>query len=110
VLSDLTKWEFIFLDRSKEEMQTKEEKENNNNLNNMVIEVPNSWVNKIELPKERFESQYPNFHKTTLYNKCKLELFTEFHRKDGMVKKISVFSDTAQTQLIEQQEFFANRK
>lgn len=38
------------------------------------------------------------------------ELFTEYFRRDGMIRRIHIFEDEERMKLIERQEFFANRK
>lgn len=84
VLNDLTKWEFIFLDsKTKEEVSVNAKDENN-------LEVPSSWVSKIDLAKENFEAQYPGCTKITFYRKCKLVSFRSplFFNDSGIIYRI----------------------
>ncbi|PRP72990.1 Pyruvate decarboxylase [Planoprotostelium fungivorum] len=63
-----------------------------------ALEVPTSWTNRIELSREQFYSRYPGSQKKILYHRY------------GMIRQINVYSDDERTILIEQQEFFLNRK
>ena len=57
----------MFLDRSKDDVSYKDNVVADSSV---MLEVPPSWVKKLEISKEKLESQYPNFTKTIVYSKC----------------------------------------
>eukprot|EP01116_Phalansterium_solitarium_P011902 TRINITY_DN2775_c0_g1_i5.p1 TRINITY_DN2775_c0_g1~~TRINITY_DN2775_c0_g1_i5.p1 ORF type:complete len:502 (-),score=200.22 TRINITY_DN2775_c0_g1_i5:220-1725(-) len=72
------------------------------------LEMPSPFSDKLELSKEDFDMQYPDCTKTVLYNKCRLDVFTEYFNKDGLVRRLSLTDDAGQ--LVETREVYANRK
>lgn len=107
MLSDLTKWEFVFLDR-KDEVQT--QKDITEVTSHMLLEVPPSWVGHLELSKEKYESTYPNHYKKVFYKKCCVEYFTEFHRSDGLVRRVQLYMDSQLKEVLEVREYYSNRR
>jgi hypothetical protein len=114
-LSNNVNWEFVLLDntspfakKDKDENEGDEEDEDEQKQT-QLLDLPPSWVDKLDISKEQFESKCPNGTKTTLYKNAKYEVFAEYHRKDGMVKRISYFAtDPIYSNLV--LEIFANRK
>ena len=79
----------------------------------VVVERPPSWVPKLKLSQEQFDTMCPRGHKTTKYKKCVHELFAVFGpcmRWDGMVERLCIFEDEACVTLLEERQTFARRK
>ena len=79
----------------------------------VVVERPPSWVPKLKISQEAFDTVCPRGHKTTKYKKCVHEMFAVFGpcmRWDGMVERLCIFQDEACVTLLEERQTFARRK
>eukprot|EP01112_Ceratiomyxa_fruticulosa_P015298 TRINITY_DN4476_c0_g2_i2.p1 TRINITY_DN4476_c0_g2~~TRINITY_DN4476_c0_g2_i2.p1 ORF type:complete len:915 (-),score=212.17 TRINITY_DN4476_c0_g2_i2:88-2832(-) len=99
-MGDPSKWEPVFISDASQDEQD----------NSQVLRAPNSWVEKLHLNKETYQERYPNGRKTIHYCGCTVEYFSEYNRSDGMVKRLYIYKDKTNTQLVEEREVFANRK
>lgn len=78
-----------------------------------TLEMPRSWVPKMAIAQEDFDTTCPRGHKTTRYHRCIHELFAVFgvcSRWDGLVEKLCTFSDDACKNKYEERETFRRRK
>lgn len=76
-----------------------------------ILDVPPSWVSKLELERSQFNLRYPpHGQRTILYHKAKLELFAENMHDEGTVSRLFLYKDRAQTIVEECREEFLNRK
>ena len=78
-----------------------------------TLEMPASWVPKMVIAQEDFDTTCPRGHKTTRYHRCIHELFAVFgpcSRWDGLVEKLCTFSDDACKNKSEERETFRRRK
>jgi hypothetical protein len=112
-LGDTMKWEFVLLDNNqpngkKKEIDAEEEEDDKDNLS-VVVDMPPSWVDRLVISSEQFESKCPSGGKAVFYKNAKSEVFAEYHRNDGMVRRISFTQkdDNFPNTLV---ETFANRK
>ena len=83
------------------------------NPDEVVIEMPPSWVPKLKISQEDFDTKCPRGHKTTRYSKSIEEIFAVFGpcmRWDGMTRRLCVFEDEACQTLAEERQVFARRK
>jgi len=118
-LSDNLKWEFLLLSNSqpsysfdkqddKADDQGSDDEENEE-LNSNILDLPRSWVDQLIVSKENFESVTPTGKKTIIYSNAKYEIFADYFRKDGLVKRIIYFADEKYNFKGKIHEFYSNR-
>ena len=56
--------------------------------------LPPSWCRAIRINQQQFESRSPNGCKIILYKRAKIELFAPHVKEDGLVKRITHYSDS----------------
>ncbi|KAJ3246304.1 hypothetical protein HDU78_007388 [Chytriomyces hyalinus] len=125
-LGDNSKWEFVLLDNTqpssygshaagngagkKEDNGSDDEDDNEGEENSEILDLPPSWVDRISITKEQFESKCPAGSKSMLYKNARVETFAEYHRLDGMVSRYTFFADESRGFYGEIREFFNNRR
>ncbi|KAJ3367026.1 hypothetical protein GGF32_000087 [Allomyces javanicus] len=138
-LADTTKWEFVFLQNPQPSLATSangtgtggsstnpgtsgaagsapagaEEEEDDGDAgdgDSELFDLPPSWVAKLDLSPAQFDSRCPSGSKVMTWRNVKLEIFAAYHRPDGMVARLTIFSDPARGVTGELHEKFANRK
>ncbi|KAI9350126.1 hypothetical protein BDR26DRAFT_851892 [Obelidium mucronatum] len=120
-LGDNSKWEFVLLDNTqpgamgsksgdKNEDNVSDDDEENEDENLEILDLPPSWVDRITITKEQFESKCPSGSKTMLYRNARVETFAEYHRMDGMISRYTFFAEEAREFYGEIRELFSNRK
>ncbi|KAJ3291052.1 hypothetical protein HDU79_002720 [Rhizoclosmatium sp. JEL0117] len=120
-LGDNSKWEFVLLDNTQpgatgnkgngdNEDNVSDDEDENEDENLEILDLPPSWVDRISITKEQFESKCPAGSKTMLYRNARVETFAEYHRQDGMVSRYTFFAEEAREFYGEIRELFANRK
>ncbi|KAI8843848.1 hypothetical protein BJ741DRAFT_589388 [Chytriomyces cf. hyalinus JEL632] len=125
-LGDNSKWEFVLLDNTqpssygshaagngagkKEDNGSDDEDDNEGEENSEILDLPPSWVDRISITKEQFESKCPAGSKSMLYKNARVETFAEYHRLDGMVSRYTFFADEPRGFYGEIREFFNNRR
>jgi len=115
-LGNAEKWEFMFPstdkplvvipDVNKDLLEIEDDDEN---IDEVTVDIPPSWVQKIEVSEKDFETRCPQGKKTIFYKKAKLEKFCDYLNKDGLVTRISVASDNDLKKIIEVIEIFKHR-
>lgn len=111
-LADNMKWEFVLLENTSPNARKGEEAEDDeDDKENIteIVDVPPSWVDKLQITQEQFESKCPSGGKATQFKNGKSEVFAEYHRNDGMVKRVS-FNENDKMFANMTAETFANRK
>lgn len=69
--------------------------------------APYSWVNNLELPKEKYDFRYPPDGKRTInLNKAKLQLFGKNIDPRGVICRVLEYDDNAQTIVVQCTELF----
>ncbi|KNE56166.1 hypothetical protein AMAG_02001 [Allomyces macrogynus ATCC 38327] len=138
-LADTTKWEFVFLQNPQPLLAASangtgaggsstnpvasgapgsapagaEEEEDDGDAgdgDSELFDLPPSWVAKLDLSPAQFDSRCPSGSKVMTWRNVKLEIFATYHRPDGMVARLTIFSDPARGVTGELHEKFANRK
>ncbi|KAJ3176009.1 hypothetical protein HK101_010520 [Irineochytrium annulatum] len=119
-LGDNSKWEFVLLDstqpgtgyRNQDSMQENDAASDDDDDDNSleILDLPPSWVERISLTKEQFESRCPSGQKMICYKNAKCETFAEYHRADGMVSRITFYTDEIRDFHGEIREKFSNRR
>ncbi|XP_053396904.1 dynein regulatory complex subunit 7-like isoform X1 [Mercenaria mercenaria] len=74
------------------------------------LDLPPTWVEPIRISKKDFEMRCPQGKKNKLYKRAKLEKFAHYLMKDGLVSRLSVYSDRELTDLVMTREYFAHRE
>ncbi|KAL6595936.1 hypothetical protein LY90DRAFT_667193 [Neocallimastix californiae] len=118
-LSDNLKWEYLLLSNSqpsysfdkqddKPDDQGSDDEENEE-LNSNILDLPRSWVDQLVISKENFESVTPSGKKIIIYSNAKYEIYADYFRKDGLVKRIIYFADDKFNFKGKIHEFYLNR-
>ncbi|GMI19216.1 hypothetical protein TeGR_g6973, partial [Tetraparma gracilis] len=95
-----------FEDDDGEEKEGADEEENDN-----VLDVPESWVNKLTIKRSLYALRFPpDGQRVILYKKAKHELFAENVHDQGCVSKLTLYKDLARTIVKECRETFVNRQ
>ena len=78
-----------------------------------VLDLPPSWVERLYVERDTYMQRYSKegqeVKRSTAYRKSRAELFAENLRHDGMVQKLSLYSDVARSKVVSITEVFANR-
>ncbi|KAI8847415.1 hypothetical protein BC829DRAFT_418416 [Chytridium lagenaria] len=120
-LGDNSKWEFVLLDNTQPGVASKNldavaengdgsEDEEEEESTSEILDLPPSWVDKIAVTREQFESRCPSGSKVITYKNARHEIFAEYHRTDGMISRITFFADDLKGFHGEIREKFKNRK
>ncbi|KAJ3373708.1 hypothetical protein HDU91_006037 [Kappamyces sp. JEL0680] len=119
-LGDTMKWEFVLLDNTQPNSHKRnkngdldatedDDEEEGVNAQSEIVDLPPSWVDRINLSQEQFESKCPTGGKTTQFRNAQTEVFAQYHRNDGMVQRV-VFNECDKTFANMTVETFSNRK
>ncbi|GAB1601479.1 dynein regulatory complex subunit 7-like [Argonauta hians] len=73
------------------------------------LDMPASWVEPLEVSLTDFEKRYPNGKKVILFKKAVMEKFADYKMPDGLVTRISLYSDYERSKLILVKEMFKHR-
>ncbi|KAI5635872.1 dynein regulatory complex subunit 7 [Phthorimaea operculella] len=73
------------------------------------LDMPASWVEKLDITAADFEQRYPGFHKQIHYKKVLVDKYSRYSQPTGVVKKITVFEDYALTKPLITYEYYENR-
>jgi len=89
---------------SGEEVKNPDEKIN-------ILDLPSSWVRKPILTREAYCRKYgKSGQRTQLFFKSKLESYAEHRHGQGLVNRLTIYSDRARTMPAEVREYFKNRR
>ena len=79
-----------------------------------VLDLPPSWVQRLFIDRDvylqRYSKEGQDVKRSTAYHKSRAELFAENSRKDGMVQKLTLYTNLARSTIVETTELFANRR
>ncbi|CAH0594363.1 unnamed protein product [Chrysodeixis includens] len=112
-LSDLNCWEhllagepfyrrqFVGIDTSDKRTAVETEKH---------LDMPCSWVEKLDISTNEFEQRYPGSHKVLHYKRVLLEKFSPYSQRCGIVKRIKIFEDYALTVPLHTYEWYKQRE
>ena len=79
----------------------------------VVVEMPPSWVPKLRISRENFDTMCPRGQKITKFLKCTHEIFAVFgecSRWDGLTQRLCTFADKACTLKEEERETYLRRR
>ncbi|KAJ3015324.1 hypothetical protein HKX48_004663 [Thoreauomyces humboldtii] len=121
-LGDNAKWEFVLLDNTQPggvDAQDDGEDAAGDNASDdgdedapasEILDLPPSWVEKLSVSTENFESRCPSGAKMVIYRDARHEVYADYFRKDGMVARTIFFSDDTRGYTGEIRETFQNRR
>ncbi|KAI8817432.1 uncharacterized protein EV422DRAFT_622654 [Fimicolochytrium jonesii] len=117
-LGDNAKWEFVLLDNVQPGSDPNDDAEDQANDvgsddgagGGEILDLPPSWVERLSVDKEKFESKCPSGAKMIMYRDARHEVYAEYFRKDGMVSRTIFFADDTIGFNGEIREIFRNRR
>ncbi|CAI8048479.1 Dynein regulatory complex subunit 7 [Geodia barretti] len=114
-LGDATKWESFFPSVDQPLLVVPEEStatlgEEKKPDDKEDFELPPSWVLPLHISSKDFETRCPQGKKTTLYHKSRLETFSDYLTSDGLVSRLSLYSDTARRSRVETRSVYRHRE
>ncbi|XP_031536503.2 dynein regulatory complex subunit 7 [Vicugna pacos] len=120
-LGDPVMWEYLLLGTDKPLLSPTEEEDNGVNDDDAVenlgkededksFDMPNSWVEQIEISPEVFETRCPNGKKVIQYKKAKLEKWAPYLNNNGLVCRLTTYEDLECTKTLEIKEWYQNRE
>ncbi|NXT26883.1 DRC7 protein, partial [Syrrhaptes paradoxus] len=120
-LGDAVHWEIV-LSRSSKPLQLLSDAEEEKKLPNsdtdvtqekeedLSFDMPPSWVAPIQISPREFETRYPEGRKVIMYKKAKLEKWPPYLNENGLVERLTVYTDLDCTEVLEVREWFKNRE
>ncbi|KAI9193105.1 uncharacterized protein BJ171DRAFT_604974 [Polychytrium aggregatum] len=109
-LGDNSKWEFLLLGNTQPGgniVKNNDDDDDNQGNDNQSEEDEEE---DLVLSKDQFESRCPSGSKTSYFRNAKLETFAEYHRNDGMVSRVTFYSNEDIEFNGEIREIFMNRR
>lgn len=79
----------------------------------VVPDMPPTWVPKLSIPRDAFDMRCPRGVKVKQYYRCQHEIFALFgecSRWDGMVERLIIYGDDEHSVVVETREIFRRRK
>ncbi|NXL66433.1 DRC7 protein, partial [Chordeiles acutipennis] len=76
----------------------------------MSFDMPLSWVSQIQISCREFETRWPQGRKVILYKKAKLEKWAPYLNGNGLVQRLTIYTDLDRTEVVEVREWFKNRE
>ncbi|XP_012275653.1 dynein regulatory complex subunit 7 isoform X2 [Orussus abietinus] len=73
------------------------------------LDMPMSYVDKIDINSLDFERRYPNGSKTIFYKKTKVELYAPYVQMDGLGQRLTIYEDYEYMTALSIQEQYVNR-
>ncbi|KAJ9591544.1 hypothetical protein L9F63_001898, partial [Diploptera punctata] len=96
-LTDLTCWEHLLAGEPwfsrKSNFTEDEESSVDIILMEKHLDMPASWVTKLDISNSEYENRFPKGQKTILYKKAKLEHFAPYVQEDGLITRITTYAD-----------------
>ncbi|XP_025745063.1 dynein regulatory complex subunit 7 isoform X2 [Callorhinus ursinus] len=120
-LGDPVRWEYLLLGTDKAHLSMAEDEEDGMNDDEDVenlgkededksFDMPSSWVEKIEVSPEVFETRCPNGKKVIQYKRAKLEKWAPYLNSNGLVCRLTTYEDLECTKTLEIKEWYQNRE
>ncbi|KAJ8714171.1 hypothetical protein PYW08_007791 [Mythimna loreyi] len=74
------------------------------------LDMPASWVEKLDITADDYEQRYPGSHKVIHYKKVLLDKFAPYSQRDGIIKRIRIYQDYALNELLTTYEWYKQRE
>ena len=75
-----------------------------------IVDVPKPFFAKIDLPIDKFIERFAGGTRSRKYTKWLLEQFSWNNRRDGIVKRLTTYTDATQLNVVEVREEYNARK
>ena len=75
-----------------------------------VVDLPPSWVDELSVEPEAFESKCPHGTRVLMELGTKTEVFAEYLKDDGMVKRVTRYADAEMKETVTKVSTYAHRK
>ncbi|XP_033127806.1 dynein regulatory complex subunit 7-like [Anneissia japonica] len=116
-LGDCIRWEYMFPGNEKPSLETAEEddlegfddEEDEEKEEEKYLDMPPSWSSEIKLTLKQFQSRCPKGKKTLLYKRSKLEKYSHYLMDDGLITRLSMYSDREMEDMTQVKEWYAHR-
>ncbi|KAJ7997812.1 hypothetical protein DPEC_G00216010 [Dallia pectoralis] len=117
-LGDAVKWEYLLcgatgpsqlLIPDMKKQQEVEDDEDEEVEVSQAFQMPPSWVNKINISQQDMETRCPGGVKVVQYRKAKLETFAPYLLRDGLVTRLTTYSDLDCTHPSTVKEWYRHR-
>ncbi|XP_037077304.1 dynein regulatory complex subunit 7-like [Pollicipes pollicipes] len=105
-------WEFLLL---RDAMRTPHPDEVETDLEEAVLdadrllEMPFSWVERLQVSKARYDERFPCGKKVTNFYRSKVEEFSPYSMKDGVVKRLTMYEDFGCETVVSVKETYLHR-
>lgn len=112
-------WEYVMInnedkkeDDDDEGVDEEEDDDGDNGVNNEdeLLDMPPPWSPKLYVSKDKFIELCPKGEKTLFYKKCKVEFFSDCKQEDGLVKRVTIYSDYKKLITKEVRSFYKCRR
>ncbi len=108
-LSNFKSWEYVFLESdpviAQEHYDDKESEQQQR-----IVDVPAPFFSEIVLPVDKFIERFSSGMRSRKYSKWLLEQFAWNSRRDGIVQRLTTFTDSTQLNISEIREEYNARK
>lgn len=75
-----------------------------------LADMPPSWVTRLHVPRDLFQSRCPSGHKRTTYRKGTLEKCAPYSREDGLIERITLYEGADAADVYETRCTYAERR
>jgi hypothetical protein len=75
-----------------------------------ILDMPPSWSERPDIPREAFHARCYQGEKTIFYHKCKVEQYAPYTQDDGLVQRITLYKDVRRQIPLEIRERFKHRR
>jgi hypothetical protein len=108
-LSNFKSWEYVFLESDPVNPQEQVE-DKSPDENQRVVDVPKPFFTEIVLPIDKFIERFAGGMRSRRYSKWLLEQFSWNKRRDGIVQRLTTYTDTTHLVVSEVREEYNARK
>ena len=74
-----------------------------------LLDMPLSWVPKIQISPQKFFRYSKTGKYTKFYKKVEIDFYSDYHQPDGLVKKVTIFNDFKRLVVKEVRLYFKHR-
>lgn len=108
-LSNFKSWEYVFLESDPVNPQDQSE-DKALDEHQRIVDVPKPFFPEVVLPIDKFIERFACGMRSRRYSKWLLEQFSWNNRRDGIVQRLTIFTDSTQLNISEIREEYSARK
>eukprot|EP00357_Protocruzia_adherens_P037882 CAMPEP_0114983882 /NCGR_PEP_ID=MMETSP0216-20121206/6955_1 /TAXON_ID=223996 /ORGANISM="Protocruzia adherens, Strain Boccale" /LENGTH=833 /DNA_ID=CAMNT_0002345931 /DNA_START=33 /DNA_END=2534 /DNA_ORIENTATION=+ len=121
---DPNEWEFVMLDNQgkKKKMQDfdnfeddadggvdEQDEDEEEGDTEQVLDMPPPWAPRLKIDYDAYRRTSPLAEYSIFYKKCRVDIFAEYTQCDGLVRRITIYSDYKRTVVKEIRCYYAHR-